>query len=438
MAQESLRQRALYELRVFGIPFVRALEVAAKVRTVAAGLRSGVRPENAARLTFADLDLITRVDRAVARESTREVLEQAAALVALSNLTAIAGAVLEIHSLIMTHIAPRIYEGFRTGDALFYDLTNRQRAGLEMGPTVLLSLQKVYDRYSHSGLYVEEDGVSALLHGLRIKVKRLGWEDAVYLPRRRLDFAKIFTGYALLPPDDQLRVDTAYQHQVRQFALLQDQLGFEPPTLAAAVRMFVTSRAAAATPALFKRKVDPRPGDPIPPSSDTPTPPPIPDIGLDGDLATNGEPIGDTNGSIAPAALPCDLDRAATQRGPGRDPLGQPTDPRPTLHTGTQLSPAAVDGGPGPAPTMLCSGFTASILLEAMDEVRRSLPDLESALQFQERISVDVHLMTPGDLHAWPIWYAWPDDGTRPKQPRFAVFADEIVAPWLAADRTLC
>jgi len=73
-----------------------------------------------------------------------------------------------------------------------------------------------------------------------------------------------------------------------------------------------------------------------------------------------------------------------------------------------------------------------------MDEVRRSLPDLESALQFQERISVDVHHMTPGDLHAWPIWYAWPDDGTRPKQPRFAVFADEIVAPWLAADRTLC
>eukprot|EP00669_Euglena_mutabilis_P003438 TRINITY_DN14397_c0_g1_i1.p2 TRINITY_DN14397_c0_g1~~TRINITY_DN14397_c0_g1_i1.p2 ORF type:complete len:202 (-),score=25.19 TRINITY_DN14397_c0_g1_i1:757-1362(-) len=133
MAQESLRQRALYELRVFGIPFVRALEVAVKVRTVAAGLRSGVRPENAARLTFADLDLIARVDRAVARESSREVLEQAAALVALSNLTAIAGAVLEIHSLVTAHIAPRIYEGFRTGDALFYDLTNRQRAGLEMG-----------------------------------------------------------------------------------------------------------------------------------------------------------------------------------------------------------------------------------------------------------------------------------------------------------------
>ena len=71
------------------------------------------------------------------------------------------------------------HTGYNVGDVIFYDLENRKRMGLEAAPSLMLSLQKAYNRFSHSGLYVPDPtklDEPMLLHGLRIRLKRLSWQ----------------------------------------------------------------------------------------------------------------------------------------------------------------------------------------------------------------------------------------------------------------------
>ena len=79
------------------------------------------------------------------------------------------------------------------------------------------------------------------------------------------------------------------------------------------------------------------------------------------------------------------------------------------------------------ASAMLCSGFTAGIIVECMRDVQRALPDLGDQLAFRKGFSVDVECMTPGDLHTWRVWE---DEHLRLQQPISYMLVDEVFSQW--------
>eukprot|EP00667_Euglena_gracilis_P008804 EG_transcript_8923 len=461
MAPDALRLEAFYELRIFGLQVVRAAEVLAKVRAIVCGLQHACRPKNDFRLTFQDMETIQSIERAMSRPSTRRIFERCRDEASFPNLAEIGMTLLDVHSIFKQDLAPRFYDGFCSGDTIFYDLHNRQRVGLEICPNMLLELQKAYDRFSHSGLYLcDTDGGPALFHGLRVKLKRLTWLDAVYMPRRCIDLAKVFIGFAHLSVEDQERVSKAYQRAVQRLAHAQDDYNFDPPSLIAGLGMFITPRVYTPTPATVSRRGSRgRGGDPPLSGRSRGAPPPLlstPDAALPSpDVSPNKgsqpayTPLSTTatspsSGSTAPPQdSPVVGARLTSLEGQDVSGHGDPTpSERPTV-------PPLQNGAGGPAAppaaaelpeasAMLCSGFTASTLVDCMREVQRSLPDLRCALQFCPKFTVDVQRMTPGDLHSWPIWRTWEDDEARAGQARFYIFADEVFSRWWATDRALC
>eukprot|EP00759_Apiculatamorpha_spiralis_P021883 PhF_6_TR26366/c1_g1_i1/m.37997 len=107
------------------------------------------------------------------------------------------------------------FQGYRTGDVVFYDLIGRERMGDFVsevyGTNVFYWVQKIYDNYSHSGIVVTSGSCPRLFHGLAHRIKVLNYPlFAIYMPRRRVDFSKVFKGYNTLPNEVQVAVTAIF------------------------------------------------------------------------------------------------------------------------------------------------------------------------------------------------------------------------------------
>eukprot|EP01065_Artemidia_motanka_P001240 TRINITY_DN10576_c0_g1_i1.p1 TRINITY_DN10576_c0_g1~~TRINITY_DN10576_c0_g1_i1.p1 ORF type:complete len:852 (+),score=192.17 TRINITY_DN10576_c0_g1_i1:76-2631(+) len=108
-----------------------------------------------------------------------------------------------------------VLQGYSEGDVIFYDLDARKRLGdLELHDwwsTSFYDLQRSYDQFSHSGFYVRDPRrisasapAPAIFHGLRSRVKELGTLACFcYMPKREVDFAKVFSKYSIVAPQIQ-------------------------------------------------------------------------------------------------------------------------------------------------------------------------------------------------------------------------------------------
>eukprot|EP01060_Flectonema_neradi_P019919 TRINITY_DN2742_c0_g4_i2.p1 TRINITY_DN2742_c0_g4~~TRINITY_DN2742_c0_g4_i2.p1 ORF type:complete len:796 (+),score=131.04 TRINITY_DN2742_c0_g4_i2:76-2388(+) len=99
--------------------------------------------------------------------------------------------------------------GYNDGDVLFYDLQNRAALGdidlRDRWSSAFYRLQKGYDRYSHSGIFVRRSGKAsrpAIFHGLRTRVKDLVVPAAFsYMLKREVDLSKVFFRFQFLPEE---------------------------------------------------------------------------------------------------------------------------------------------------------------------------------------------------------------------------------------------
>jgi len=109
--------------------------------------------------------------------------------------------------------------GYRSGDIVFYDLQGRENMGdfvsEAVGTSLFYWMQKTYDQFSHSGLLVVSGSVPRLFHGLSNRIKVLNYPLlSVYMPRRRIDFQKVYEGYTTLNPEVQLKILTLFTSAV--------------------------------------------------------------------------------------------------------------------------------------------------------------------------------------------------------------------------------
>ena len=113
-------------------------------------------------------------------------------------------------------------QGYTDGDVLFYDLQNRAALGdidlRDRWSSAFYRLQKGYDRYSHSGIFVRRSGKAsrpAIFHGLRTRVKDLVVPAAFsYMPKREIDLGKVFFRFQFLPEDMQEKMYFWYREGI--------------------------------------------------------------------------------------------------------------------------------------------------------------------------------------------------------------------------------
>ena len=260
------------------------------------------------------------------------------------------------------------------------------------------------------------------------------------MPKRSLDFHKIFVGYYRLGPDDRQRVLTAYQEAVAVRADEHEDYVFDAPSIFDGLNMFFTRREYKECPAGVSRKpgVKPQPitmGGAAGASGHD-----------DADPVVRGEALLDLDGGE---------DMVAHDRNPSSkedthsDPTspGAASDPNNTTTNGEVMvgrtMPRSLESLKSCSPhdlprasAMLCSGFTAGIIVECMRDVQRALPDLGDQLAFRKGFSVDVECMTPGDLHTWRVWRVWEDEHLRLQQPISYMLVDEVFSHWWS-DKTM-
>eukprot|EP01064_Diplonema_japonicum_P026498 TRINITY_DN3793_c0_g1_i1.p1 TRINITY_DN3793_c0_g1~~TRINITY_DN3793_c0_g1_i1.p1 ORF type:complete len:701 (+),score=150.15 TRINITY_DN3793_c0_g1_i1:4324-6426(+) len=109
--------------------------------------------------------------------------------------------------------------GYKEGDVLFYDLQSRTALGdvelRDASASAFFRLQKTYDRFSHSGVFIRKKSRPAIFHGLRTRVKDLTVPAAfAYMPKREVDLRKVFFRFRYLPETMQEKMDMWYREAV--------------------------------------------------------------------------------------------------------------------------------------------------------------------------------------------------------------------------------
>ena len=464
------------------------------------------RPLDKDRLTFQDLDLIASIEKAMSRGSARLMLYACMEYKSMPNLEAMASNILEVFYVFQYIICPLLFKSFKTGDIIFYDLANRKRMGLEASSSMMLIVQKAYDRFSHSGIFVagQKNEEPVLLHGLRLKLKRLMWVDTTYMPKRRIDFSRVFERFDELASVDKERIRNAYIDTVHKRKDEQDDYTFNPPTMFDGLSFFFTSREYTACPAMVQKKslnLTDRTlrssarssikgaeaagavptaaaviaaavvaGVAIVSNGDAPAQKSVPEpVTENGELTIQPKPTdpdeskptvfdlpdgtvssGSTSSTLVEESIGATSPATSNPASPRKEPTPSLGAEATNATSGEELETAnsawqMVEADKLPvtpkdmrATAMLCSGFTAGIIMECMKDIQTSFPDLKEYLQFKKGFSLDVNCMTPGDLHSWPIWKIWHSHRARAESPVFYVMADEIFEHWWTSDATLC
>jgi len=239
------------------------------------------------------------------------------------------------------HLRPYFFHWYATGDVIFYDMDARRRLGVER-TNLTLQLQKLYDSFSHSAIFLWDEGVPKVLHNLDVRVKVCSWKDCVYMAKREVDFHKIFAGFRFLPMDVQEEVGRRYKEAVVAKARQSKEYIVENLPFLRGLRYMCTARQFVPNPPLLRRA-------------------------------------------------------AAPSR-----PEGESPEPRPSALSDAIAAAAAPP--PHDYSEMLCAGFTAGFLFECMREAQAQFPAFHEELAFTSAFLVDLDRMTPKDLHAWDVW----------------------------------
>eukprot|EP01062_Namystynia_karyoxenos_P044128 TRINITY_DN32399_c0_g1_i1.p1 TRINITY_DN32399_c0_g1~~TRINITY_DN32399_c0_g1_i1.p1 ORF type:complete len:897 (+),score=210.95 TRINITY_DN32399_c0_g1_i1:109-2799(+) len=106
--------------------------------------------------------------------------------------------------------------GFETGDVIFYDLWARDWIRdldlRDWWSRRFFEAQRLYDRLSHSGVFVAGVRGPQIMHFLRTRVKELRCAAAwSYMPKREVDFSRVFRRFGRLTPDWQKKAVQWYR-----------------------------------------------------------------------------------------------------------------------------------------------------------------------------------------------------------------------------------
>eukprot|EP00667_Euglena_gracilis_P006985 EG_transcript_7052 len=241
------------------------------------------------------------------------------------------------------HVRPFFLKWYRTGDVIFYDLEARRRLGVER-PNLALHLQKWYDTFSHSAIFLWDDGLPKVLHNLNTRLKVCSWRDCVYMAKRELDFDRIFAGFRFLTPEAQHEVKERYREAVVEKAKQSKEYVVESLSFLRGLQYLFTARQFVPHPPLIRR------------------------------------------------ASPCPMEAEAGRSTP--EVAAAPPDP-----CGAPTSPPHYS-------EMMCAGFTAGFVFECLLEVQGSFPQWREELAFTPALLIDLDRMTPKDLHQWDVWRA--------------------------------
>mmetsp|Transcript_53875 Transcript_53875/g.89668 ORF Transcript_53875/g.89668 Transcript_53875/m.89668 type:complete len:483 (-) Transcript_53875:51-1499(-) len=249
--------------------------------------------------------------------------------------------VVSIVDCFTSRIRPVFFNWYTTGDIIFYDLDARKRLGFER-PNLALHMQKLYDTFSHSAVFLWDEGVPKVLHNLNTRVKVCSWKDCIYMAKRELDFHKVFVGFRFLLPEQQQRVVQLYRQTVVTKAKESRDYVVEGVPFFRGLSYLFTARQYVPNPPLIRRASP-------------------------GVLSGEGPLTPQDPNALAPEQCP---------------------DPAPDQNYSE----------------MMCAGFTAGVLFECIKQVHDMLPEWQDELAFTSSFLLDVNHMTPKDLHSWDIW----------------------------------
>eukprot|EP00668_Euglena_longa_P029464 GGOE01036812.1.p1 GENE.GGOE01036812.1~~GGOE01036812.1.p1 ORF type:complete len:544 (-),score=165.72 GGOE01036812.1:233-1816(-) len=238
------------------------------------------------------------------------------------------------------HVRPFLFKWYQTGDVIFYDLEARRRLGVER-PNLALHLQKMYDTFSHSAIFLWDDGLPKVLHNLNSRLKVCSWRDCVYMAKREIDFNRIFAGFRFLPQQVQKEVKERYREAVVEKAKQSKDYVVENLSFFRGLQYMVTPRQFVPNPPLIRR---------------------------------------------ASPNLEADAGRTHSQGVASDGP------------------PCAVACAPYEYSEMMCAGFTAGFVFECLRDVQGRFSEWQQELAFTPALFIDLDRMTPKDLHQWDVW----------------------------------